>query len=231
MGGINHQPCNRPKTAYLRFSTLMSRALSNARAEFEKGNVCLEDVLLRETTHRFGTGTLADAIRSLNNSRRFLHDVQLAAHLLRKNMQENKFEDLHKQLGIDLSGITAELREAGIASGPKLDSVATVLSSGGFYAVLDVFVEFTKELRADIDALAKGLTLLTGAESSGTVTDILEGNLPGNIRVEFARTYSRFNRFQEFFLASSAISTDVWYRWINAGTLAGGPVPRAQAVA
>ncbi len=229
MGGINHQPCNRPGTAYLRFSVLMSRALSNARASIDKANVNLEDVLLREMGHEFGTGTLADVAACLGESDRYLHHMKLAVGLLRKNMKENDFVDLHKLLGLDPEKVATDFTESSIINygAETLRAVAVVLKVDGFYEMLDVFESRADHLRGQTAKLVDGFKKLQPSEAKGEVTQVLEGNLPGNIRAEFARLYSDWNKFHQIFLASSVLSTEIWYRWIKAGSLITGPQTQA----
>jgi len=52
----------------------------------------------------------------------------------------------------------------------------------------------------------------TAAANVGKLNLVLEENRSGNFKQEFARLYCAWAKFQQLFLASSMLSTDLWYR-------------------
>lgn len=223
MGGINHQPCNRPKTQYLRFSTLMSRALSNARAQLELSNVRLEDILLREMGYPQGDGTVNSVLVGLNESCDSIRVLITEISNLRGNMKQNDYEDLHLVLGIKVADVVDGLAGRNLATPESLNSVAETMDAGGFYQMLDRLNTGAESLLELTAALVAKFDGLSSKEPDYRITAVLERNLSGNIKVEFANLYSAWNSFQELFLASSMVSTEIWYRYSQVGSLLVSP--------
>ena len=67
------------------------------------------------------------------------------------------------------------------------------------------------------------------ANDDGKLNELLETNRPGNIKVEFARLYAAWGKFQQVFLASAMCSTELWYRYTGAGSLLDEKIGQAKA--
>ena len=135
MGGINHQPCNKPKTSYLRFSTRMSRALSVAKSELELANINLEDVLLAELD---GTscGSILKISLHLQRSSLALSHMQGEIASLRSDMQKNKFQDLPTLHTTDLEALGRKFDALGIIDTTAWSTVSKTMRREGFYGML-----------------------------------------------------------------------------------------------
>jgi len=217
MGGINHQPCNKKAPAnYLFFSTQMSRAMSIARSQFELANVNLEDVLLfemgkRPPAHLEGSKAFLDA------SVTALRDMQTALGGLRANMKEVGYVDLPSLRYLPLEDRGSEFTSLGIVDKTQWNAVVATMKDGSFYAVLDVFEKYIKSIRRQTEALGVAMVALSARQ--GDVTDVLERNLDGNIKVPFAQLYREWCEFQVYFLSSSMLSTELWYAQNQHGSL------------
>ena len=224
MGGMNHQPCNKPGTAYLELSTVMSKALSIARSELELANAELENTLISEIQGgKVSTASLRSTVEHLGRSREFLaHFLQIVAEL-RRNMADNDFEDLPTLKTVDLERLGVHLAHAGYVDISAWRSIADEMNKNGFYGVLDHFRIGTHALMTWTDQLARAIVAVNLRLSSDTesvsVTGILEENRVGNFKQEFAELYIGWLRFQQEFLASSMLSTELWYRHQGVGSL------------
>jgi hypothetical protein len=65
------------------------------------------------------------------------------------------------------------------------------------------------------------VSALEGIARKGEVTRTLEENRPGNIKEAFANLYCAWAKFNQDFLASSLLSTELWYAFNGYGSLAG----------
>lgn len=211
MGGKNHQPCS----GYLKNSTRLSRHLSLAIIALETANVKLEDLILDELEDRVGS---TDAIiTGLKNSMSELDRMMEASTALRLQMDENGFEDLPSLRSIDLTVIGRSLNESGRVDATAWSEAATIMNKQGFYGMLDTFDAQIKELKRRTSDLIDLITAIDS--SSGEVHRILEENRHGNIRPTFAEVYTAWGTFNALFLASSLISTELWYSFNNYGSL------------
>lgn len=218
MGGQNHQPCNRPQTNYLRFSTKMSRDLSMARTHMETANVHLEDVLLGELGYG-GGGSLSEVLEHLAKSGMSLAVMQDTIRLLRKDMAENAFDDLPTLYSANLEGIGIEFSSAGLVEDEAWNSVVDIMREHGFYGMLDFFEQEASSLQLKTVELNSAIRSANFAARAGQLNLVLEQNQPANFKVQFAQLYSAWHRFQQIFLASSMLSTELWYRYCDAGSL------------
>ncbi len=221
MGGINHQPCR----AYLLNSTRLSRAISLAHARLELGNVALEDILIGELAPgqtRQGTpsGLHSALIGEIDVSTAALHHAQQALADLRRQMDETSFADLPTINKIDLTAIGTDLARHGIVEPAAWKTMHGHMSSGGFYQVLDLFDADLGELIDLSQALSTKFTDVASAVSDGKLTDVVEENTADNFKAEFAKLYTKWNDFRARFLASSIISTELWYAHTGKGSLA-----------
>lgn len=218
MGGQNHQPCNRPQTSYLRFSTKMSRDLSIARTHMETANVHLEGVLLGELEENRG-GALWKILDQLTMSNNSLKEMQDTIMLLREDMDANAFEDLSTLHSANLEEIGIEFSSAGIVEDDAWNSVVDIMCEHGFYGVLDFFDQEISSLRQKTEELNSAIRNADSAARAGQLNLVLEQNQPANFKVQFAQLYSAWHRFQQIFLASSMLSTELWYRYCDVGSL------------
>lgn len=213
MGGKNHQPCDR----YLGNSTRLSRALSVAQAELELGNVALEDLILAELDG--DRGTIVAILSRLNLSRNALVGAREVCADLRQQMDEAGFEDLPTLQRLNLEAIGANLATQGCVAQNAWNRIAHKMRAQGFSGVLAYF-------DARIDALAqKTATLIHQIEGLSTAVErgevhlVVEENRPGNFKNAFAELYTAWASFSEEFLASSLLSTELWYAHNGRGSL------------
>ncbi len=214
MGGKNHQPCGR----YLKNSTLMSRSMSLAMSSLELANVALEDVILAELSG--STGNTTPILLQLDESMNHLSDMQDASRALADQMEVEDYVDLPPMKSIDMAGFGREMRAAGLhRSEASWLTISTLMQKSGFEQTLrhhnDTIVRImglTHDLKSHI--------VNTGQTAEvGQLTAELEQNKALNFKAEFARVYTAWAEFQQEFLASSIVSTEVWYRFNKTGSL------------
>lgn len=214
MGGKNHQPCGR----YLKNSTLMSRSMSLAMSSLELANVALEDVILAELSG--STGDTTPILLQLDESMNHLTDMQDAACALAEQMKAEDYVDLPPMKTIDMVGFGREMRAAGLhRSEASWLTISTLMQKSGFEqtlrhhsATVVRIMELTRDLKSRIVDTGR-------AAEDGQLTAELEQNKALNFKAEFARVYTAWAEFQQEFLASSMVSTEVWYSFNKAGSL------------
>lgn len=220
MGGKNHQPCK----TYLANSTRLSRHLSLAYARLEFGNAALEDILLDELGMKHVSGAAAamfDQIEGeLGGSLRELRLAQQAVASLRQQMDETGFADLPTLGKIDLSQIGHNLAKSGMVNLAAWQQVQQLMTGGGFYVMLDQFDTDISGLMELTAALQTKFSALKPAIIEGSLTDIVEENRPESFKPEFAAVYTAWTEFNALFLASSLMSTELWYAFTDKGSLA-----------
>lgn len=205
MGGQNHQPCS----SYLGSSTKLSRSLSLAYAHLELGNVALEDVLLAEfANERSPIQAILDQLE--------LSDDALVASLsnckeLRDLMDALSYQDLPALRELDLVSLGEQLSSMGMLQQKSWTRICQIMAEGGFYKVLDYFEERIAGLRAKSATLVQQIQLLEEPAELGEVNLVLEENRRGNIRPAFGELYTFWGSFHQDFLASSLLSTELWY--------------------
>lgn len=219
MGGMNHQPCNKPGTSYLRFSTMMSRWLSVAYSEVEQANVALEDVLLAELDGNGVGGTVTQVSKLLDDSRFELTQLLGVVRMLREDMQKHDFNDLPTLQSTDLELLGTQLITAGMVQSASWSIVYKMMRRDGFHGVLDYFEQEIGGLRQQTKALIDAVNGTEEMAKVGQLNFVLEENRLGNFKVEFATLYSSWHWFQQVFLASSMLSTELWYRHCGVGSL------------
>lgn len=213
MGGINHQPCRH----YLAESTKLSLDLSQARSAFEQANVCLEQILLAELSGTRGVGT--QMVEHLVRSRHFLGEAKLDIGALRRKLDENHFVDLPSISRIDFEMLGYQFVAAGMVSTDAWRVISGLAISGGFRMTLEHIERQLGVLTNHLDQLDSQVRHLDENIRAGGVSAILEENLPGNIRVAFAKTYCQWSVFMQEFLASALCSTEQWYVFMGYGSL------------
>ena len=214
MGGKNHQPCGR----YLQNSTLMSRSMSLAQVDLELANVALEDLILAELDGNIGD--IVPIKTHLDESLEHLAGMQRSIDTLSIQMDTEKYVDLPPMKTMDLLAFGRAMRAAGLhRSESAWNNIAAIMQKSGFVptlqhhaATLSKLVSLTKDLKTCIQDS-------TPAAAVGKLNVELEENRALNFKAEFARVYTAWADFQQEFLASSMISTEVWYRHNNSGSL------------
>ena len=217
-GGINHQPCRR----YLRESTYLSRSLSRALADFQLANVALEDALLSEmdTDEARVVFALNRGLTMLGASINGLNEAKSNLGRLLSKMDELAFQDLPDLRELPLDKFGQVLLEQGLlATLIPWKRATTILRKGGYYAMMKVFSEEIDALHRHTVALWEGFSELREKSPSPGIQVVLERNLPGNIRPEFAAVYSRWAEFNALYLCSSLISVELSYRDQGYGSL------------
>ncbi len=217
MGGMNHQPCGR----YLANSTRVSRFMSVAKSNLELANVALEDLILAELDGQIGDS--APIIGFLDLSKDNLESMTMAMHDLAQQMLDEGYADLPPMKTIDLTMFGREMRAAGLhRSESSWIVIAAMMQNSGFAPTLRHHVESTKHLVDLTDALKGRIVNAGEAVQCGQLSLALEENRAENFKPEFARLYTSWANFQQEFLASSMISTEVWYHFNQNGSLIDG---------
>lgn len=217
MGGRNHQPCN----IYLRESTSLSRALSLAMAHLELANVALEDELLRELDCSSYDWDGATILSSLQASYDALGVASNAIQNLRRKMYDTGFEDLPILRTVELFSLGRMMEADGLVIGSDWDRIAVIMNRDGFSGVVDEFEAQIEKLRNATKILIHSISTLSNVEipRSRALNLVLEENLKGNFKTEFAKLYTIWSMFQAQFLASSLLSTELWYAFNKYGSL------------
>lgn len=205
MGGINHQPCNK----FVAESTRLSRCVSLARINFEQGNVALEDVIILELEGKKGSVSPIKHHLQLSQDHILAAVGQLSA--LEAKMKELDYHDLSALHKLDEVEFGRKLVEAGLVEQGSWTKMSSMMKTSTFFAnVAEFKTQFHSLLKLTSDLLT-AVTQLTDSADDGQLHDVVEENWRGNIKVEFARLYTAWNRLHSDFLASSLVSTEVWY--------------------
>ncbi len=218
MGGINHQPC-RNSPAYLVHSTRMSRFFSRARSSFERANEALEDVLLAEIEGVNPSGTTQKIILFLDECKNELTNMQDSITDLVTEMRRGGDVDLPTFRAIDLVACGNAFVTAGIVAQTDWDSTVRQMREGSFYRVLDEHSVSVSRLIEESVQLATEMSALENAARARKLTLVLENNEHGNIKATFAKFYRSWNEFTGKFLASSMLTTELWYRYNRTGSI------------
>lgn len=217
MGGINHQPCK----GYLEESTELSRSISLARSQFEQGNIALEDVLILELAGKSGS---ADPIKHhLQLSQDHLLSALSWLKRLKAKMDRMNYRDLPALHTINLSELGDRLVSAGMVSRHSWNKMSDIMVSRTFYGNVKEFeTQILSILRLTRDLLT-AVSSVTDFAEDGRLNLLLEENRPGNFKPQFVKLYLRWNQFMGDFLASSLISTEVWYAHNGFGSITDDP--------
>ncbi|OGZ33529.1 MAG: hypothetical protein A2Y98_01180 [Candidatus Portnoybacteria bacterium RBG_19FT_COMBO_36_7] len=215
MGGKNHQPCH----IYLAESTRLSRFLSLAYAELELGNVALEDVILAELNGQNGDTSVIS--KHLNFSMQSLTGATKMIGKIRQKMDEKDFADLPTLRKLNLRELGESLAGNGLVDSTSWKIISEKMIKGGFCEVLVLFESLIESLSVKTSSLMTMIATLEGAVKKGEVSRILEENRPGNIKDDFAILFVAWAKFNQLFLASSVLSTELWYAFNGYGSLVG----------
>lgn len=219
MGGKNHQPCRH----YLFNSTQLSKHLSLAYAHLELGNASLEDIILCEldAEHTLQGGDHYPVLmHELDVSIHELRNAQKALLQLHAQMQTDNFADLPTLGKINLGSIGTHLIHQGTTDLMAWGRAESIMEKGGFYAMVAHFEVDLAELINLSQALHAKFQALKQNAYQGTLSTVTEENQAGNFKIEFAALYTKWNQFNGLFLASSLISTELWYAFTDNGSLA-----------
>ena len=119
-----------------------------------------------------------------------------------------------------VDGIVAQMNMQGLMlSMTAWESASAIMMTKGFYGMLDAFnsdIDHLDQMTHDLIVMVRANE---PAAQAGSLSEVLEGNTDGNFKREFARLYSAWAAFQQFFLSSSIISTEAWYRFTGVGSL------------
>ncbi len=214
MGGMNHQPCNK----YLPESTRLSKDLSLAYARLQMANVAIEDLLLAELDGRIGT--LDPFFMELQASSNELQSAKMRCGELRKKMTDLEFVDLPTLHAANLVELGERLVDKGMITQEAWSLVSQHIKPEGFRGVLSVIEKGFDNLWTLTEELRQSAALLCQAVSEGRATSVLEENRRGNIKCQFARLFCLWASFSQVFLASSILSTELWYIYTGKPSLA-----------
>lgn len=214
MGGKNHQPCR----MYLHNSTRLSRAMSAALVELELANIALEDIILSELDHE--RGEVKTILTHLEQSEHALRQMQTAAGDLRQQMKEESFEDLPTLKTMNLVDFGHNCMSDGLHRDPAQFDIAThAYNNGGFAQALELIEQRIAHIMKLTSKLTQAVDNAGVLAETGSLTAALEENTSANFRTEFAELYTAWANFQQFFLASALISTELWYQFNRTGTI------------
>jgi hypothetical protein len=215
MGGINHQPCR----TYLAESTRLSRCVSSARSHFEQANIALEDVILLELDGK--SGSAGPIKHHLQLSQDHLLSTLSCLGALKAKMEEMGYRDLPELRAVDLSELGNKLVSSGMAGKQSWDKMSGIMSSQTFYGNVREFETQASALLRLTQDLLSAVSDVTDFADDGKLNEVLEENRTGNFKRQFARLYASWNKFMSDFLASSLISTEIWYAHNGFGSLVG----------
>lgn len=218
MGGINHQPC-RNSPAYLIHSTRMSRFFSRARSFFEQANEALEDVLLAEIEGINPPGTTKKILLFLDRCNEELLNMRISIADLVAEMRRVGYTDLPTFRSTDLEALGHVFSGAGIVAEADWDSIVQQMRAGSFYQVLEGHGASVSGLIEQSEQLAIEIGVLEDAAKTRKLALVLENNEDGNIKATFARLYHSWNNLTGKFLASSMLTTELWYRHNRTGSI------------
>jgi hypothetical protein len=213
MGGVNHQPCG----SYFPESTELSKAISMSYATLELANVALEDLILNEVGG--GNGSVEGITERLNQSQDNLGNARKILEKLRAKMDENNFIDLPTLRKTNLKSVGHDLAAKNLININAWQKVSSIMEKHGFYGMISHFDGHLKTLQDKTAQLNSAVRVLSEKATHGLVIRTLEENQPGNIKVEFADLYTSWAEFHQDFLASSILSTELWYIFRGYGSL------------
>lgn len=220
MGGINHQPCRE----YLPDSTKLSRAMSLGRESFETANVCLEDLILAEINGE--RGDLEEVLSCLTLSCTHLMDMHIHLSAIETRYNANGGWEPPTTRSVSWQEVGTALQEMGAVEQESWDRMSAIRSRASFAGIIAHYREGINELRAITSVLRDSIEKLRPQALVGTLEAALEENRAGQLKISFAQLYTRWNSFQQDFLASSLLSTESWYAWTKKGSLVSIPCTR-----
>ena len=209
MGGKNHQPCSK----YLPQSTKLSRSMSLASAELELANVALENIILAELNGE--QRSRDDLMSHLQLSLASLREAGRVVGDLRHEMKANTYKDLPPLHELDLLEVGTQMAHQGLVELSSWEKMSEIMKQGTFFANLDFF----GEMMSDLERKTTNLMMTFGRIKNRKLSEVAEENQSSNFKASFARLYTAWSSFHAHFLASSLLSTEVWYAFMDYGSL------------
>jgi len=211
MGGKNHQP----HRSYLLNSTGMSRAMNLAFAHVELADGALEDVISTELNGIKGNSK--PIISQLKMSLSHLKDTAESLSGLCQQMLHESFHVLPSLEKTNLANLGRFAEDKGIhPSSSDWAIAAETMHKQGFWGMISIFEKKIEEIDIMTQALIGKVSKCSQpTDSSG----MLEENSNLDFKWEFAKLNTAWTSFQQVFLASSLISTELWCRSNGFGSL------------
>ena len=215
MGGQNHQPCRE----FLANSTRLSRAVSWVGVSLDAFNIQLEDEILENLD---GKKVTLDRLWACANELKLkIQLVHEAFGALSLQMDERYYVDLPSANGFDYQDFGNKVRAAGMVGQAAFQRISAQYKAGGFRSALAYMRSEAIGFESKVVAMIAKVEFLAG-EKIVDIAAEFESNGAGNIRVDFAKMYTAWHSFQQTFLASSLISTEIFYLSEGCGSLLTG---------
>lgn len=214
---MNHQPCG----AYLKNSTRLSRQVSMTTVDLESANVHLENVILGELDGIYAP--LDPIIDSLQSAERNLQVALDVCDDLRRQMEENEYHDLPTLKTVNLDSLGQVLSKGRIVESQAWVTMVRMIKNGTFYSNIGHFENGFRLAMDNIGTLREKFELLS--QEAQSMVQVAERNLKGNFKVAFAKAFTQWLRFHQEFLASSLVSTELYYASFGAPSLAEEDAP------
>ncbi|MEI8339614.1 MAG: hypothetical protein WCF94_03030 [bacterium] len=154
-------------------------------------------------------------IKRLHASCDHIQKALVDCEKLRQKMKDNNFVDLPTLATANLNEIGNNLVQMGMVSESHWTHVSGVMEKGGFRSVLTFFEQGLNDLLSKTRILITSIEEIKTQMESGLTNVIMEENREGNIKIAFAVLYQTWNNFEQHFMASSMLSTELWYRHKN----------------
>lgn len=219
MGGQNHQPCNR----YLVESTELSRQLSIGRVELEEANICIESILLDELREdSLDEAQMPMVLAHLGRSENALSNMSDLLDRIEQKLSENGGWEPPAVHEVDWDAVGRELEVEGAIDELAWKTMTQERMSLGFPGVIRRFRYEITNLRKLTGKLTSAIEGLEDAVRNRLFESAIEENSAGDFKMNFARLYSSWAKFQQLFLASALLSTESWYAWTKCGSMTQG---------
>ncbi|MBU4480143.1 hypothetical protein KKG48_01725 [Patescibacteria group bacterium] len=214
VGAKNHQPCSH----YLVNSTKLSKTLSIAYISLEKANVSLENVLLAELTRESSAGTL-EILKELQVSLSSLSEANSVCNNLHSQMDEKNYSDPDSLYTVKLEVLGALFVSEEMVSQTAWKKISELTEKQGFYSMLGHFQKQISVLSQQTEKVIQKISALVEIAGTSQINLVLEENTDANIKVEFFRLYTIWSKFNQEFIASAVLSTELWYLQNKCGSL------------
>ncbi len=181
--------------------------------------IAYEDLLLSELRGVADPNALSEFSSFLSASHRSLEECDGHINALREELDRCNYTDLPTIHSINLQSLGDEMVRVGLLEEDAWNDVTSLMKAGTFYSLLGLFSTSVLSLiQLTIDLQSR---VVENKESAarGELNLVLEQNRPGNFKVEFARLYTAWGKFHRIFLASSMLSTELWYAYTLRGSL------------
>lgn len=213
MGGMNRRPCKN----FLKPSTMLSKHVSMANLQLLQANVFLDDILLAEMDG--SKKSLSPIVSSLKKSIGSLANASITIVSLKELMDAKNYHELPPLLTMNLKGIGCELAEHGAINLAAWNKMRVMMRDRTFYANVSYFSSMFQKLKVETSELVEKFLALEHRAEAGSLMAVLEENEPGNIKLSFAKLLTSWTTFMQEFLASSLVSTEIWYAYGGFGSI------------